>query len=110
MSTSTTRIAARLRVPNRHTTNKQKKAYKKILIEQLVKVFAGLLEDDETMYRITEKCTSDGKYQEKELSMLVILQNNKPIPGGMEINQKLDRILTNQRVLAELIEQNKETP
>lgn len=108
---SSTRIAARLRVPNRHMTNRQKKLFKKILIEQLVMVFAGLLEQDETLYRLTERVSKQSRSDgEKELSMLVIIENNKPIPGGIETNQKLDRILRNQKTLAQMIEEIKDTP
>lgn len=104
-------FVARLRVKNSNQTKKQKRAYKKMLVEQILQVISDQLDKDDSLYKLGEKVITPGRKDgEKELSMIIVIQTNKPIPGGIEINQKLDRILTNQRVLAKMIEETKETP
>lgn len=104
-------FVARLRVKNSNKTKKQKRAYKKMLIEQILQVISAQLYKDDSLCKLSEKVITPGRKDgEKELSMIIVIQTNKPIPGGIEINQKLDRILTNQTVLAKMIEETKETP
>lgn len=104
-------FVARLRVKNSNQTKKQKRAYKKMLVEQILQVISAQLHKDDSLCKLSEKVITPGsKDGEKELSMIIVIQTNKPIPGGIEINQKLDRILTNQTVLAKMIEETKETP
>lgn len=82
-----------------------------MLVEQILQVISAQLYKDDSLCKLSEKVITPGRKDgEKELSMIIVIQTNKPIPGGIEINQKLDQILTNQTVLAKMIEEIKETP
>lgn len=98
-------FVSRLRVKS-NQTKKQKRAYKKMLKEQILQVISDQIDKDDSLFKLGEKVITTGRKDgEKELSMIIVIQTNKPMPGGIEINQKLDRILRNQTTIAKMIDE-----